>query len=375
MTQTLTETDVRALLDDPSPAARGRTAEKIAAQYGGGTLTAAERRLAEDVIRLMARDAEESVRATLSHSLRDCPALARDIALTLATDVDNVALPMVRYSGVLTDDDLIAIVRAAGTAKRSAIAGRDKVSTVLADALVETGDEEVVAVLVGNEGASISERAWRRVVEEFGDSERVTTPLVGRSSLPVAIAERLVNLVSERLRDELVARHALPPAVVEDIVLQSRERATLGLLSDAGAMSAGELVEHLNRNGRLTSSIVLRALCLGDMEFFELGTASRAGIAPDAARTLIHDAGPLGLPALIDRARLPKEMLTVLRAAVDTAHDIQFDGEERDRERFRRRMLERVLTHMGDPGAALGDDNVDYLLEKLCELQGTPRAA
>jgi hypothetical protein len=30
---------------------------------------------------------------------------------------------------------------------------------------------------------------------------------------------------------------------------------------------------------------------------------------------------------------------------------------------------------MGDPGAALGDDNVDYLLEKLCGLQGAPRAA
>jgi hypothetical protein len=38
-------------------------------------------------------------------------------------------------------------------------------------------------------------------------------------------------------------------------------------------------------------------------------------------------------------------------------------------------MLERVLTRNEDPDALLGEDNAEYLLERLCGLQGAFRAA
>jgi uncharacterized protein (DUF2336 family) len=375
MSQTLSRTDVQALLDDPSAASRARTAEKLAVQYSGDALSSGERKIAEDIIRVMARDLEQDVRETLSRNLKDCAGLAHDIAVTMASDVEAVSLPVIRYSGVLTDADLIQIVRSRGPAQQTAIARRAMVSAAVADALVGAGDESVVSTLVGNEGAAISETTFRRVVEEFGGSEAVTRPLTRRANLPVGIAERLVNIVSERLRDELVTRHDLPPEVATQVVLQSRERATLGLLGGGDAMSVSELVAHLDRNGRLTPSIVLRALCMGDVEFFEAGAAALAGLQVDAARALIHDDGPLGLPALMKRAAFPDSTIPVARAAVDVVRDTQYDGQARDRERFRRRMLERVLTRNEDSDALLGEDNAEYLLERLCGLQGAFRAA
>ena len=117
MTNRLSKTDVERLLADPSVESRRETAVKIAAQYATAALSPEERRLAEDILGLMARDVEVKVRTALADNLKDYPGLARDIAVTLAKDVEAVSLPMIRYSAALSDDDLIEIVRTQGTAK------------------------------------------------------------------------------------------------------------------------------------------------------------------------------------------------------------------------------------------------------------------
>jgi uncharacterized protein (DUF2336 family) len=110
---------------------------------------------------------------------------------------------------------------------------------------------------------------------------------------------------------------------------------------------------------------------MGDMEFFEVSMALLSGLPLGAARTLIHDAGALGLPAVMERAKLPDSLHPIFRAAVEVANETQYDGGENDRERFRARMLERILTYMEDPAENLGSDNADYLLERLCGI-GVP---
>ena len=380
MTNTLSKTDVDRLLSDPSADSRRETAVKIAAQYRAAGLSADERRLAEDILGIMARDVEVKVRSALADNLKDYPGLARDIATTLAKDVEAVSLPMIRYSAALTDDDLIEIVRTQGTAKQAAVAQRPKVSADVADALADTGKHEVVSALVGNEGAAISDEIYGKVLARFAGDERVTGPLVRRNSLPVGVAERLVNLVSERLQEQLVARHALSADVATDVIIQSRERATLGLLGpDAQAADVQSLVAQLHASRRLTPSIILRALCMGDMAFFEASVAVRAGIPVGSTRALIHDAGSLGLPAVLERAGMPPSMQTVFKAAVEVARETDYDGGERDRERFRRRMIERVLTYLDDPSVDLGPENTEYLLARLtaldAELTQTRRAA
>lgn len=369
MRQMLTQTDVRRLLEEPSAANRADAALKVASAYSAEELSDDERDIAEDIIRVMTRDAEVRVRAALAENLKEYSGLSHDIAKKLASDVDTVALPVIQFSDVLTDDDLLEIVRNKSTEKQTAVAGRALVSEKVSEALVDTGKEDVVATLVSNDGAQISDKSFAKVIDTFGENERVNAGMVGRAKLPVAIAERLVNLVSEKLRDELVAQHELPDDVASDLILQSRERTTLGLLSPSdGIMDVHALITQLNKNGRLTPSIILRAICMGDIEFFEISVSVLSRLPLGAARALIHDDGALGLPAIIDRAGLPEAMKPMFKAAVDVSNETQYDGGEDDRERFRRRMLERVLTYMEDPSEGLGDENAEYLLERLCGL-------
>ncbi len=135
------------------------------------------------------------------------------------------------------------------------------------------------------------------------------------------------------------------------------------MLDDGGdPIELHELVAQLQEGGRLTSTIILRALCMGDVAFFEESLARLAGIPVANARALIFDEGSLGLTSLYETCKLPPESLAVARVAVGVIRETDYDGQPGDRERFRRRMIERVLTHFEE---GFDGDNLEYLIAKL----------
>ncbi|CAK0779288.1 DUF2336 domain-containing protein [Azospirillaceae bacterium] len=362
MSDQLTKQDVIRLLSDPSATTRADTAAKVAKSLDKAQLSPGERQLAEDIVRRMARDTALRVRQTLAENLKNSNALPRDVALMLARDVEAVSLPILSLSTVLSDDDLFELVRDGTSAKQSAIANRPQVSSSLAEVIIETAGEETIAVLVANEGAEITENALERVVDRFGESENIQEPLVRRSKLPITIAERLVNMVSERLQEYLVAHHELPTSVASDLVLQTRERATINLVNvNTDEADLEKMVAQMARSGRLGPSILMRALCMGDMAFFETGMSFLAGVPMTNARLLIHDGGSLGLRSIYEKAGMPLTLLPAVRVAIDVFHETYLDGEERDIERHRRRMIERILTQNEDMAA----EDIDYLLNKI----------
>jgi uncharacterized protein (DUF2336 family) len=365
MTEHLTQRDVERLLADPSPQTRAEMAAKVAASLESVKLTDGERKLAEGIVRVMARDAAERVRQALAENLKSSQSLPRDVALTLAHDIEAVALPVLGASSVLTDADLIELVRTGTVAKQTAIAGRPEVSAEVADVLVESAPEQAVAKLVANPGAKIAPESLGRVLDRFGNSPAIQEPMVHRDQLPVTVAERLVALVSDTLRDYLVTHHELPAGIASDLVLQSRERATVSLFTDGkDSADVERLVDQLRGNGRLTPSLMLRALCMGDVAFLEASLSLLGKVPLTNARLLIHDAGRLGLKSLYERAGLPTRLLPAFRVAVDVSHETLLDGEPGDLDRHRRKMIERILTQYED----LSSEDLDYLLNKLGDL-------
>ena len=232
MTAKLSKIDVQRLLSDPSPDARADAAAKIATHYDAtANFGEQEKKLAEEIFSIMCKDAEERVRMALSANLKECPFLPHDIALTLANDVESVSKPILAFSPVLTDDDLIEIISSQGEEKQKAIASRSSVSPNVSDALIDTRNEVVVSTLVANDRADISTNSMQRVLDDFASSDLVKSSMVGRSSLPMEVSERLVTMVSDKLQQDLIGRHELSSDQISDLILQSREKATLGLLA------------------------------------------------------------------------------------------------------------------------------------------------
>lgn len=101
---------VEAVLSAATPKAKTETATAVAKEFASGTMTQREREIATRILGLMARDIEVRVRQAVAQHVKSCPHLPEDLARTLANDVETVALPLIQYSGVLGEADLIAII-------------------------------------------------------------------------------------------------------------------------------------------------------------------------------------------------------------------------------------------------------------------------
>lgn len=369
MSSHLSPTDIARLAANPSAENRAQIAGKIASAFDRAPLSEVERQLAGDIFRALARDVESRVRQALADNLKACEHLPRDIAVLLANDVAaEVATPMLECSSVLTDEDLVKIVRERAPEHRLAIARRSKVSALVVDALAEASELPVAEILVAHKGAELGEGAMLRLLDDFGDNERVHAPLARRGQLPLPVAERLVTQVSEHLREQLIRQYDLSADTAAELMLLARERATVGLVQ-AGGSDLDTMLQQMHAGGRLTPSIVLRALMTGDVDFFIAALARRAGIPAANAHALAHDKGDMGLKALIQRAGMSEEMLPVFRTGLEIAEAIEVDGNAGDMLRRREYMIERVLTRLEE---TLGEDHVAYLLRRLERL--APRA-
>lgn len=364
MTSSLSQDDVARLLAQPSADIRVELASKVAQEIDSVRLSPAELAIAQDIARVMARDVAVTVRRALADSLRRAARLPRDVARRLAEDVEAVALPILADSPALTDEDLLEILQRADPVRREAIARRPDLSEPVSHALIDDAPESAVVTLLHNRTAQIAEPSLHRAVDRFAGSDAVKHGMVHRDALPVTVAERLVVMVSDELRRHLLTHHALSPTLAADIVLQSREHATLRLSVQAGRQELTRLIRQMQRHRRLTPSLILRALCMGDLAFFETALAALAGVPAANAQILVHDAGGNGLASLYRKAGLPDGLLPVFRVAVDAANSTGLDGGERDLERYRGRVITRILSQCED----FAPDDLEYLVGKLGDM-------
>ena len=362
MRSSLTQDDIRRLVRGDSPEDRATAAHKICTRIDLMELSAEDRELAQQILEMLAADTAILVRKALAVTLRNSPRLPRDIALKLAKDVDAVAVPILKNSPVLTEEDLVELVLAGSQDKQVAIASRATLSEGLTEVIALYGGKAAVEAATLNEGAAFSDDAYAGVMNRFANDDDIKSALISRPVLPLHVTEKLITLVTGELFDRLVNKHELPPQLAIEIASGVRERATLDLVEQAGLSSdPPRFVQQLHLNGRLTPSLIMRALCLGHMDFVEHALAELAGIPRAKSWLMIHDAGTLGLKTIFERAGLPSGMFTAFRLAVDIFHKTEMDGLPGDKERFRQRMVERVLTQF----QAIPKADLDYLLDKL----------
>jgi uncharacterized protein (DUF2336 family) len=362
MRANLTDSDIRTLIKGPTEEDRAHAAHKICRCIEDAELSPEERTHAEGIIAMMAQDAAVLVRRALAVALKNSPKLPRDVANKLARDVETVALPVILNSPVLTDADLVQIVRACPPAKQIAVASRATLSATVTGAIADYAGVEAVERALANDNAEFDADGLGTTLDRFAGVSAITAAMVRRDELPVTITEKLVSLVAGEVFDHLVNNHELPPQIAIDLAMGARERVTIDIVEQAARQQdLGRFVQQLNLNGRLNPSLLMRGLCLGHIEFVEHAMAELAGLAHSRMWLLMHDSGPLGLKAAFDRAGLPPRLYPSFRAAVEVYHSIEREGVARDRITLRKRMLERTLTLF----RSVPKEDLDYLLEKL----------
>src|SRR5690606_35490638 len=120
------------------------------------TLNAQERALMLDILEKLLGEVAREVRHRLAVKLADAPGVPRELAVLLANDEIDVATPILISCPALEDIDLIEIIRNRSRQHILSVAMRRDLSTQVSDALVETGDKDVIRSLLENQDANIS---------------------------------------------------------------------------------------------------------------------------------------------------------------------------------------------------------------------------
>ena len=175
---------VEELLGILSEPMRVELIDNYASVYGRVPISGDDRKFAETLFRASLRDASVQVRHSVSEAIKGHPGVPRDIAITLAVDVPEVAVPVLQHSPILTDGDLTRIVEANEIEQQIAVANRRVVSGKQSESLVNTKDEDVVAELVGNRGAVILEPTLIRIIEIFSGNDVIMENLSLRPTPP-----------------------------------------------------------------------------------------------------------------------------------------------------------------------------------------------
>lgn len=356
------EMDIRTLVRHPDNEARAFAAQRICRHVRQAEFSDSERKLAHDLLKYMAQDAAEMVRRALAVTLKNYPDLPRNIALKLAADVDSIAVPVLSFSPVFTDDDLIEILQSKAAAKACAVARRPSVSGTIVDGIIRYGDSQSVAAVAANDGAEISVTAAADMLESYRNDDLISQAIIARKDLPPTVIERLITQVSEDVAVALSQKYDLPIDIAIEIAENTRERATVDLIDQSWDRKDLKLLcVRLSADRRLTPGLILRAAGRGHMRFVEHALAMRGGISHAKAALMVHDNGPFGLKTLCRRAQMPDSETEILRAAVTIYRDLELSGMAYDHDYFQEIMIMRILTLP----VSMSEADQNYFLEKL----------
>lgn len=364
----LTQSDLLSLRHDPSASQRCLTAKRLAETIKHPELSADARHLADTILRHFSLDPEIIVRRAVAQGLANSQYLPHDVACCLALDSSSVALPVILFSQVLNDSDLLALIsspdaRVPARQLQQSIASRVSISCAVCNRLIAVGSEVVNITLLRNHNAPLTLPNYVQILKEFPNSPRLIQALGTRASLPEEVRTRVKENSNQNLKTALIQPAEIPFEQLCDLLLQNRGREILGLEERQGDLK--DIVARLHASGQLNDSLLLRLLFWGDSDFFLRAVAQRAGGKSEALCQWAQRKEP---PHLLDtylrRAQIREPLIGLLSRAFVIVQQINQEDPSSQPETLNQRIVSRILTQIqGDEEQSIKED-MHYLLER-----------
>ncbi len=324
---------------------RALAVQKIGRTMREASLSSSDREFAEKILSLICQDVSDIVRRALAVTLQNSPNLPHKIAHKLIHDIDSIAVPVLKHSPVLTDDDLRSILKSKAATKVKAIAQRQKLSAHISNAIISFGDGAAVADLAANDSAMIDAETAAKMAEIYADDDLIREAALSRQDMPADVVQNLVNAAARQIEKRLESVEGVTQFEAADIANRTQQRALLSYVDrDWSEKALIAYIETLHERGQLGEGIIMRAAGVGDMRFVQIALAKLNGVSIQKAGLMMFDGGPLGLKALCDRAELSASYCTFLRAALVIYRDFQLSAVPVTDKQMQKMMLERILT-------------------------------
>lgn len=276
--------------------------------------TATERVIFENLARALVTDADALVRAALAAEIRSCAAIPVVVAEKIAQDIEEIAIPFIALSPVLSEEFLADLVVDCSEAARSAVAGRSQISEPLCRSLARNSGKSTIARLLENKGAVCSGRVYLIALERFEDSPAVHNGLLSRDDLTLMIIDRLVERISAAASEALVKKYGLAADLAGYLQDQARRVALHRAMRQASEAQIDAYLRHQYSKGNISPDLLAQFLEGGLPELFRKALALSAGEEMETVETFLGG-GPSGLGLILDRTDLDRDSFPMIVAS------------------------------------------------------------
>ena len=283
--------DLIAMAQEPSSETRRALLRELTDHFfGTPTHSPTEQALFDSVLTDLSAEMETAVRAELAARFASAPNAPPTLIRRLANDEAAVAGAILRTSPVLSEAELIEVVRTRSQDHIRAVTERAEVSEAVSDAIVEKGDDAALGSLLRNEGARMSRAATETAVERAKSNPALHEATVSRRGLPPDLLNEMYFVVEARLRQRILEQNAaMDPALLESALAAGRAR----VAADDGALPADyaeslAYVEELEAANQLTPQMLARFLRSGGRTSFIIALAQLADVDFHTASQIIE---------------------------------------------------------------------------------------
>jgi uncharacterized protein (DUF2336 family) len=299
----------RLLADDSDDDVRAQLARKIGQLMPNLPADASERmrELTLETLERLAHDQLPRVRQILAEEIKALDCIPKHIVMALARDIEAVSAPVLEYSPLLSDADLIEII---STAQASyallAIARRQPLRASVSEAIATALDVPSVAALLINSSAEIRHQTLDKIVQQAEKIRDWHLPLVLRDDLSKRAIRRIANFVSAALLEKLAARGGLDKKTQNHLKKQMRERIEADDDPSHPKVKVPKPADlaALRKAGKLDDSFVENAVEQGQKDTVIAALAMLAEITPVTAARIFQTGSAKPITALVWRAGL-----------------------------------------------------------------------
>jgi uncharacterized protein (DUF2336 family) len=221
---------------------------------------------------------EAEARFKLSVSLAAVANAPPRIVRRLAHDDDAyVAGPVLEYSELLAELDLIDLAKGKSQGHLLAISGRNRITEPVTDVLVRRGDREVVRRVARNLGARISHAGFATLVKKAGQDGILAETVSHRADIPQPLFRALLleatTVVQRRLFEA-----ATPETGIRIRRVLSEISKELASKNEAGHAAIERAIQKIGHDTNLENATLIRLADAGDYEVTIVALASRCKI-------------------------------------------------------------------------------------------------
>jgi uncharacterized protein (DUF2336 family) len=260
------------------------------------------------VLTILCRDQLLRVREILSEEMKEMPFAPKDVVMHLARDdANSVACPILECSPLLTDQDLVEIIKSTGRLEvLNAVAARKRLSSLVTDALIACRQTPVMQKLLGNSQASFSETGMEAMAIAAEKVEPMHEPLLKLPDLPQRILNRMATYVSKSLIERMTKEGSLTPSLGQSLLEMIGKRLQTPSL-DRKRKEANK-ANQLSASGELTPSGVEEAFERGELAFVKIALVHLSGFSENKVERILNSENGKAITALCWKAGLSMRM-------------------------------------------------------------------